>query len=174
LKGGDPAIFGRLAEEIAAVRAAGVPFEIIPGVTAATAAAALAGISLTERGAASMVVLATGTDHSGQLPATLDWDLLARADATLVFYMAVRGLPTITAALTALGRDPREPALLVERAATPQQRIVPASLGDIANAARDARIESPAVLITGPTVGAATAPIAVARALAPAASAVAV
>src|SRR5207249_3728059 len=102
LKGGDPAIFGRLAEEIAAVRAAGVPFEIIPGVTAATAAAALAGISLTERGAASMVVLATGTDHSGQLPATLDWDLLARADATLVFYMAVQGLPTITAALTAL------------------------------------------------------------------------
>ena len=75
LKGGDPAIFGRLAEEIAAVRAAGVPFEIIPGVTAATAAAALAGISLTERGAASMVVLATGTDHSGQLPAKLDWDL---------------------------------------------------------------------------------------------------
>src|SRR5207247_9789943 len=86
----------------------------------------------------------------------------------------VRCLPPITAALTALGRDPREPALLVERAATPQQRIVPASLGDIANAARDARIESPAVLITGPTVGAATAPIAVARALAPAASAVAV
>jgi len=86
----------------------------------------------------------------------------------------VQGLPTITAALTALGRDPREPALLVERAMTPQQRIVPASLGDIANAARDARIESPAVLITGPTVGAATAPIAVARALAPAASAVAV
>jgi len=174
LKGGDPAIFGRLAEEIAAVRAAGVPFEIIPGVTAATAAAALAGISLTERGSASMVVLATGTDHSGQLPATLDWDLLARADATLVFYMAVQGLPTITAALTALGRDPREPALLVERAATPHQRIVSASLGDIANASRDARVESPAVLITGPTVGAATAPIAVARALAPKASAVAV
>src|SRR3989442_2282459 len=113
-------------------------------------------------------------DSGGELPATLDWDRSARADATLVFCMAVHGVPPIAAALTALGRDPREPALLVERAATPQERIVPGSLGDIANAARDARIESPAVLITGPTVGAATAPIVVARALAPAASAVAV
>src|SRR5262249_45883441 len=73
LKGGDPAVFGRLAEEIAAVRAAGVAFEVIPGVTAATAAAAVAGISLTERGSASMVVLATGTDHTGHVPAALDW-----------------------------------------------------------------------------------------------------
>src|SRR3989442_5417413 len=113
-------------------------------------------------------------DSGGELPATLDWDRSARADATLVFCMAVHGLPTITAALTALGRDPREPALLVERAATPQERIVPGSLGDIANAAREARIESPAVFITGPTVGAATAPMVTGRLVESTASAVAV
>ena len=163
LKGGDPAVFGRLAEEIAAVRASGIRFEIIPGVTAATAGAALAGISLTERGAASMVVLATGTDHTGHLPASLDWELLARADATLVFYMAVQGLPTITAALTAMGRDVRDPALVIERAATPGERVVAGRLGDIAIAARQAGVEPPAVLITGPTVAAATVPIAARR-----------
>ena len=165
LKGGDPAIFGRLAEEIAAVRAAGVPFEIIPGVTAATAAAALAGISLTERGAASMVVLVTGTDHTGQMPASLDWDLLARADATLVFYMAVQGLEVITATLTSLGRDAREPALIIERAGTPGERVIGGRLGYIATVARAARLESPAVLVTGPTVSAATVPMAVGIAL---------
>jgi len=165
LKGGDPAIFGRLAEEIAAVRAAGVRFEVIPGVTAATAAAALAGVSLTERGTASIVVLATGTDHNGHLPASLDWDLLARADATLVFYMTVRGLEVITATLRALGRDPREPALVIERAAMPGERVVAGRLGDIAAAARAARVESPAVFMTGPTVSAATVPMAARAAL---------
>ena len=159
LKGGDPALFGRLAEEIAAVRDAGIPFEIVPGVTAATAAAALAGISLTERGSASTVVLATGTDHHTGLPGGLDWGLLARSDATVVFYMAVRGLPAITAALTASGRDPREPALVVERVGTVDQRIVAGRLGDIARSARTAHVESPAMLITGPTVEAASAPL---------------
>ena len=80
LKGGDPTVFGRLAEEIDAVRAAGVDFEVVPGVTAATAAAARAGISLTARGHASMLVLATGSDHSGRGVAALDWELLARAE----------------------------------------------------------------------------------------------
>src|SRR5207248_3638760 len=101
LKGGDPSIFGRLGEEIEAVRAAGVPFEVVPGVTAATAAAARAGISLTARGHASMLVLATGSDHAGRGVAALDWELLARAEATLVFYMPVQGLESIATALTA-------------------------------------------------------------------------
>src|SRR2546425_12367678 len=116
LKGGDPAVFGRLGEEIDAVRSAGVAFEVSPGVTAATAAAARLGISLTERGSASMIVFATGTDQTGHLPATLNWDVLARAEGTLVFYMPVGGLESITASLTSLGRDPREPAILVEHA----------------------------------------------------------
>ena len=83
LKGGDPGIFGRLAEEIAAVRAAGIAFEVVPGVTAATAAAARAGISLTERGSVSTIVLATGTDHTGGPPDAMDWGFLARVEAVI-------------------------------------------------------------------------------------------
>ena len=152
LKGGDPAVFGRLAEEVDAVRSAGVPFEIVPGVTAATAAAARAGISLTERGAASMLVLATATDHNGGAVSGLDWGLLARAEGTLAFYMGVRALETVTASLTVLGRDAREPAILVERVGGPGERIIAGRLGEIAAAARAAGAESPAVLIVGPTV----------------------
>ena len=166
LKGGDPAVFGRLAEEIDAVRGAGIVFEIVPGVTAATAAAARAGISLTERGRASMLLLATATDHTGRTPSGLDWDLLARAEGTLAFYMGIRSLPEITASLTALGRDPREPAILVERAGTIDERIIAGHLGDIAAAARTAGAQSPAVLITGPTVASASAPLGMRRALA--------
>jgi uroporphyrin-III C-methyltransferase len=163
LKGGDPAVFGRLAEEIDAVRAAGIPFEIVPGVTAATAAAARAGISLTERGHASMLLLASATDHTGRASGSLDWGLLARAEGTLAFYMGVRALETVAASLTTLGRDPREPAILVERVGTAGERIIAGRLGEIAAAARAAGAQSPAVLITGPTVAVASAPLGVRR-----------
>jgi uroporphyrin-III C-methyltransferase len=152
LKGGDPAVFGRLAEEIDAVSAAGIAFEIVPGVTAATAAAARAGISLTERGHASMVVLAAATDHTGRAASGLDWGFLARAEGTLAFYMGVRPLETVTASLTALGRDPREPAILVERVGGADERVIASRLGEIAAVARAAGAESPAMLITGPVV----------------------
>ena len=164
LKGGDPGIFGRLAEEIEAVRTAGFAFEIVPGVTAATAAAARAGISLTERGSASTVVLATGS-HAGAAPGALDWGFLARVDGTLVFYMPVASLDAITAALTMLGRDAREPALVVESAGTADERVIAARLGDIAVRARDADLRSPALFVTGPTVASASVPLAVRRVL---------
>ena len=151
LKGGDPSLFGRLAEEIEAVRAAGLEVEVIPGITAATAASARAGISLTARGRSSLVVLATGTDQSGQAPLDLDWEGLARLDGTLIFYMAVRTLDTITNRLVACGRDPDEPALVVERAGMVGERLVTGRLGDMADAARAAEVTSPALLITGPT-----------------------
>lgn len=151
LKGGDPSLFGRLAEEIEAVRAAGIDFEVVPGITAATAASARAGISLTARGRSSLVVLATGTDRTGHSPLGLDWELLARLDGTLVFYMAVRTLATIAGRLIALGRDAAEPALVVERAGMDGERIVRGRLGDIADGAREAEVTSPALLITGPT-----------------------
>jgi uroporphyrin-III C-methyltransferase len=153
LKGGDPAIFARLAEEIAAVRASGIAFEIVPGVTAATAAAALAGISLTDRRRASLVVLATGTDHAGGPAAGLDWALLARPAATLVLYMPVAGLASIVGTLLAHGRDPREPAVIVERIGGLDERVVAGHLGAIVETARDARVEPPAVLITGQVAG---------------------
>lgn len=164
LKGGDPAMFGRLAEEIEAVRAAGIPFEVVPGVTAATAAAALAGISLTRRGAASTVVLTTGTEHGGGVP-DLDWAALARLDATLVFYMSVGALDTIATMLTAFGRTPSQAALVVQAVGTGDERVLSGRLGEIAARARLAGVGSPAVLITGPTVGAASVPRAVRRAL---------
>src|SRR5439155_646474 len=165
LKGGDPAIFGRLGEEIEAVRSAGVAFEVVPGVTAATAAAARAGISLTARGRASMLVLATGTDHTGRAPAALDWDVLARVEGTLVFYMPVGSLEAITASLTALGRDRREPAILIERVGMPDERVISGRLGGIADEARAAGLASPAILVTGPTVASASGPLGVRRML---------
>ena len=160
LKGGDPGIFGRLAEEVEAVRGAGLAFEIVPGVTAATAAAARAGISLTERGSASTVVFATGTGQNGALPDSLDWGFLARVEGTLVFYMPVASLDAITAALTVLGRDAREPSLIVEGAGTVDERVLAARLGEIAERARAVNLRSPALFITGPTVAAASLPLA--------------
>ena len=162
LKGGDPGIFARLAEEIEAVRGAGIHFEIVPGVSAALAAASRVGVSLTERGHAPTLVFATGADRHGTLPA-LDWELLARSEGTLVFYMAVATLAPITANLTALGRDAREPAVVVERVGGPGERIVAGRLGDIAQRARGAGVEPPAVLLIGPTLVAAAAPAAVAQ-----------
>ena len=167
LKGGDPAIFGRLAEEVAAVRAAGIPFEVVPGVSAATAAAARLGISLTERGRASTLVWASGSDHHGGDVPALDWTLLARAEATLVFYMPMHSLEAIACALTALGRDAREPAVVIERAGVPGERIVAGRLADIASLARRTGLASPALLLVGPTVAAASAPIHVGPAVVP-------
>jgi uroporphyrin-III C-methyltransferase len=169
LKGGDPAVFGRLGDEIEAVRSAGIAFEVIPGVTAASAAAARLGISLTRRGSASTLVFAAGTDQSGHHSAALDWDLLARAEGTLVFYMPVGSLAPITAALTMLGRDPREPAILVERVGTPGERVIASRLGDIAEEGRAAGVAAPAILVTGPTVAAASVPLTLRRAASPAA-----
>src|SRR5213593_2133961 len=160
LKVGDPTIFGRLGEEIEAVRSAGIAFEVIPGVTAATAAAARLGISLTERGSAAMVIFTEG------YPASIDWDLLARAEGTLAFYMAVDALDSITASLTVLGRDPREPAIVVERAGVDGERVIAGRLGEIADEARRAGVASPAVLLTGPTVAHASVPLSVRRVLA--------
>ena len=158
LKGGDPGIFARLAEELAAVRAAGIRFEVVPGVSAALAAASRLGVSLTERGRASTLIFATGADRDGALPA-LDWKLLARSEGTLVFYMVVATLGHIAAGLTALGRDAREPAVVVERIGGPGERVVAGRLGDIAERARRAGVESPAVLLVGPTLATAAAPV---------------
>lgn len=166
LKGGDPSIFARLAEELAAVRAAGIPFEIVPGVTAATAATARGGVSLTERGAASMVVLAAGASHAGGGVPPLDWELLARIDGTLVFYMPVRSVASIAARLTAFGRDPGEPAILVERLGMDGERFVSATLGDVGRAARRGGIVPPAILLVGATLGTASVPPRLRQALA--------
>jgi uroporphyrin-III C-methyltransferase len=164
LKGGDPAVFARLAEEIAAVRAAAIAFEVVPGVSAAMAAAARVGISLTERGRAATLTLAAGADHAGLGVAALDWDALGRAEGTLAVYMPVQGLESLTTALLAAGRDEREPALVVERIGLADEQFVAGRLATIAEHARIAGVAAPALLLVGPTVATASIPLTMRRA----------
>src|SRR3954449_8257186 len=126
LKGGDPFVFGRGGEEAQALAAAGVAFEIVPGVTAGIGASAYAGIPVTHRDEASAVAFVTGHEDPAKEDGALDWDALARFPGTLVMYMGVRTLATIAGRLIAAGRDPDEPAAVVERGTLPGQRTVTA------------------------------------------------
>jgi uroporphyrin-III C-methyltransferase len=151
LKGGDPSIFGRGGEEVAALRQADIPYVIVPGVTAAVAGAAGAGLSLTHRSLSSVVVLATGTEaEEGESSTpTATWNALGDIGGTLVFYMAVKQLPNITSALIRAGRRPEESALVIQEACTPQEKVVVGTLADIAAKSRAAAIQPPALLICG-------------------------
>jgi uroporphyrinogen III methyltransferase/synthase len=150
LKGGDPFVFGRGGEEAEALAAAGVPFEVVPGVTAGVAAAAYAGIPVTHRDAASAVAFVTGHEDPGKPESALDWDALARFPGTLVFYMGIKRLPLIAERLVAAGRDPREAAAVVERGTYAGQRTVVDTLAGIAAAAEAEQIRPPAITIVGP------------------------
>jgi uroporphyrinogen III methyltransferase / synthase len=150
LKGGDPFVFGRGAEEAEALTAAGIPFEVVPGVTAGIAAPAYAGIPVTHRDDASAVAFVTGHEDPEKEDSALDYEALARFPGTLVFYMGVKALPQIARALVAAGRDPAEPAAVVERGTLPGQRTVCSTLGGIAAAAEEAGLKPPSVTIVGP------------------------
>ena len=126
LKGGDPFVFGRGGEEAEALAAAGVPFEVVPGVTAGVAAPAYAGIPVTHRDLASAVAFVTGHEDPAKIRERLDWDALARFPGTLVLYMGVKNLPTIAERLVAAGRPADQPAAVVERGTLPGQRAVSA------------------------------------------------
>jgi uroporphyrinogen III methyltransferase/synthase len=149
LKGGDPFVFGRGGEEGEALRAAGVEFEVVPGVTAGVAATAYAGIPVTHRDDASAVAFVTGHEDPEKTESALDWPALARFPGTLVFYMGVKRLGENAAALVAGGRDPEEPAAAVERGTWPGQRTVVATLGTIAEAVVRERIKAPALIVVG-------------------------
>jgi uroporphyrinogen III methyltransferase/synthase len=150
LKGGDPFVFGRGGEEAEALAAAGIPFEVVPGVTAGVAAPAYAGIPVTHRDDASAVAFVTGHEDPEKRDSALDYEALARFPGTLVFYMGVKGLPRITEALIAAGRDSSEPAAVIERGTLPGQRTVSSTLEGIAGAAEEAGIKAPAVTVVGP------------------------
>jgi uroporphyrinogen III methyltransferase / synthase len=154
LKGGDPLVFGRGAEEAEALRAAGVPYEIVPGVTAALAAAACTEIPLTHRALASAVALVTGHEDPGKGDARLDWGALANFPGTLAVYMGVTQLGHIADELTARGLPADTPAALVHRASTGDQRTVTAPLGELAEAVRRAGLTRPSLVLIGPAVGA--------------------
>jgi len=150
LKGGDPFVFGRGGEEAEALTEAGIAYEVVPGVTAGVAAAAYAGIPVTHRGLASAVAFLTGHEDPDKPESALDWSALARFSGTLVLYMGVRQLASIAERLIRAGRDPEEPAAVVQRGTLPDQRVVEATLGTIAAAAQDAGVKAPAITVVGP------------------------
>jgi uroporphyrinogen III methyltransferase/synthase len=149
LKGGDPFVFGRGGEEAAALAAAGVPFEIVPGVTSALGAAAYAGIPLTHRLHSSAVVLLTGHEDPSKPGAAVRWEDYAKLGATLCVYMGVRNLATITARLQAGGMPALMPAAIIESATTADHRQVVGSVGTLSALAEEAGIQAPAMLIIG-------------------------
>ncbi|HSJ18744.1 MAG TPA: uroporphyrinogen-III C-methyltransferase [Solirubrobacterales bacterium] len=157
LKGGDPFTFGRGGEEAEALAAAGVPFEVVPGVTAGVAAPAYAGIPVTHRDDASAVAFVTGHEDPEKPGSALDWDALAAFPGTLVVYMGVKRLGAITKRLVAAGRDPGQPAAVVEQGTMSGQRTVSAPLGELAGAADGAGVRPPAVAVIGPVAARAAA-----------------
>ncbi len=150
LKGGDPFVFGRGGEEAEALQAAGIPFEVVPGVSAGVAASAYAGIPVTHRESASAVAFVTGHEDPEKPESALRWDALAAFPGTLVVYMGVRQLPAIVERLRAGGRPAEEPAAIIQRGTLPGQRAVVATLATIAQAAQAAGIRAPAITVFGP------------------------
>ena len=153
LKGGDPFIFGRGGEEVEALAANGIPFEVIPGISAAQGAAASAGIPLTHRDYAGTLVFATGHPRNDAARAIdLDWPLLARPNQTVVIYMGVASLPTICEQLLHHGLAPDTPAALIERATLPAQRTVVGSVETLPTLALVHDVKPPALIVIGSVV----------------------
>jgi uroporphyrinogen III methyltransferase/synthase len=152
LKGGDPFVFGRGADEAQALAAAGIAFEIVPGVTSAVAVPAYAGIPVTHSGASSSFAVVTAHESAARPEAAERWADVARGAGTLVLLMGVAGLEDTMKRVVDAGRDPAEPAAVVERGTTADQRTLVATAGTIAEAARAAGIESPAITIVGNVV----------------------
>jgi uroporphyrinogen III methyltransferase/synthase len=154
LKGGDPLVFGRGAEEAICLRAAGVPFEIVPGVTAAVGVTAYAGIPVTHRSIASAVAFVTGHGDPEADPgrSPLDWAALARFPGTLIVYMGVTHLRAICRTLLRLGKPGETPAAIIESGTMPAQHTEVATLATLAQTAVAASVRPPALLVVGPVV----------------------
>ena len=151
LKGGDPFVFGRGAEECRELLAAGVRFELVPGVTAATAVTAYAGIPLTARGVASTVAFATGHEAAGKPASDVDWEALARA-GTVVLFMAWRTVADCCSRLLAAGRAPDTPAGAIYWGTTPSQQTVVSTLRDLPGAVQAAGLRPPVLVVVGEVV----------------------
>jgi len=152
LKGGDPFVFGRGGEEAEELAAAGIPFEIVPGVTAAVAVPAYAGIPVTHRRYTTLVTFITGHEDPSKDASTIPWSALGNNPGTLVFLMGVKNLAENCIRLIQAGRAPETPAAVVEKGTTLTQRTVVGTLADIAERAREKEIKPPAVLVVGGVV----------------------
>ena len=152
LKGGDPFVFGRGGEEAEALAAAGIPFEVVPGVSAAVAAPAAAGIPVTHRAVASSFAVVTGHERDDAGAGRVNWARLATAVDTLVILMGLEHLSRIATALLDAGRAGGTPVALVERGTTSSQRVVVGRLDSIAALAEAAAVRSPAVIVVGEVV----------------------
>ncbi|MCI0818375.1 MAG: uroporphyrinogen-III C-methyltransferase, partial [Chloroflexi bacterium] len=152
LKGGDPFVFGRGGEEAEALRAAGIPFEIVPGITSAVAVPAYAGIPVTHRGVAASFAVITGHEEPGKPQSAVDWSHLAAAVDTLVFLMGVKNLPEIVTNLVANGRPETTPVAVIRWGTTPEQSTVTGTLADIAERVAEAGLTPPAITVVGEVV----------------------
>ncbi|MBT9559208.1 MAG: uroporphyrinogen-III C-methyltransferase [Myxococcales bacterium] len=152
LKGGDPFVFGRGAEEAEALARAGIPFEVVPGISAGIAAPAYAGIPVTHRAMASDVTFITGHEDPEKDDSPIEWDRIVRTGGTLVMFMSVRRIEEVVAALTRAGASPRLPAAVIEWGTMPIQRTVDGALEEIVARVRDAGIDHPALFVVGKVV----------------------
>jgi uroporphyrinogen III methyltransferase/synthase len=152
LKGGDPFIFGRGGEEAEVLVKKGIPFEVVPGVTSAVAAAAYAGIPLTHRKLTSTVAFVTGHEDPYKDESSIDWESLAKGIGTLVFFMGVKNLPDITQKLIANGKLPETPVAVIRWGTTPNQQTVTGTLDNISNRVKEVGLKSPAIITVGEVV----------------------
>ena len=152
LKGGDPFVFGRGGEEALALVNAGIDFRVVPGISAGIGGLAYAGIPLTHRDTNSAVTFVTGHNASGLVPDSVDWTAVAKGSDAIVIYMPMKHICRITSMLMAAGRDAQEPAALVSKATTPNQRTLVSTLGRISEEAGVEDIEPPAMFILGRVV----------------------
>ena len=153
LKGGDPFIFGRGGEEALALVEAGVPFEVIPGVTSGVAVAAYAGIPLTHRDLASSVVFTSGHEDPSKPRSSIPWSAMAREMGTLVFYMGITNLQGIVSNLTKYGRDPKTPIALIRWGTKPEQETIIGTLENIVQKTESRCLPPPVTIVVGEVVG---------------------
>ena len=150
LKGGDPYTFGRGGEEVETLKENGIPFEVVPGITAAAGVAAFAGIPLTHRNYAQACVFVTGHLKDGSM--NLDWPGLARRRQTVIIYMGLHGLSHLCAQLVAHGLPPDWPAAIVQQGTTPEQRTVTGTLATLPELAEAAQLKAPTLIVVGEVV----------------------